>query len=175
MITSTAPTYPILRSYSPRVRLERYFESYYHGTIVTGLPMPLSPYIHYLCRNMHRSIDADTYDYGNVFCFHLLGLITLYCFTTKFLKIYLCTNIVVLANVVVIMSTMSKIWLYQLIGSILIVVVGCPKAKRLCIMHAYLFTRHKRKESRISNKETKFADDNWYGWQLIWIKHMFAK
>jgi hypothetical protein len=132
-------------------------------------------YIHYLYRNMHTLIDADTYDFGNVFRFHLLGLITLYCFTTKFLKIYLCTNIVVLANVVVIISTMSKIWLYQLIGSILIVVVGCPKAKRLCIMHAYLFTRHKRKESRISNKETKFADDNWYGWQLIWIKHMFAK
>jgi hypothetical protein len=105
-------------------------------------------YIHYLYHNMHRSIDADTYDFGNVFRFHLLGLITLYCFTTKFLKIYLCTNIVVLVNAVVIISTMSKIWLYQLVGSILIVVVGCPKAKRL---HYACVPFYKMQKERITN------------------------
>lgn len=105
-------------------------------------------YIHYLYHNMHRSIDADTYDFGNVFRSHLLGLITLYCFTTNFLKIYLCTNIVVLVNAVVIISTMSKIWLYQLVGSILIVVVGCPKAKRL---HYACVPFYKMQKERITN------------------------
>jgi hypothetical protein len=55
-----APTDPILRYYSPRVRLERYFVSYYNGTIVTGLPMLLSPtYTTYITTCTNRSMQIQ--------------------------------------------------------------------------------------------------------------------